>query len=66
MAEIFQGKIINDSDVSLPKEKDYYYNSINYGSIFLELIVSIIQILLLIIISKIIFGLVTRKKRDLL
>ncbi len=44
----------------------YYYNSINYGSIFLELIVSIIQILLLIIISKIIFGLVTRKKRDLL
>lgn len=29
MAEIFQGKIINDSDVSLPKEKDYYYNSIN-------------------------------------
>ena len=29
MAEIFQGKIINDSDVSLPKKKDYYYNSIN-------------------------------------
>lgn len=28
MAEIFEGKYINDKDISLPEMKDYYYNSL--------------------------------------
>lgn len=41
-----------------------YYTSINYSSFFLEIIISVLEILFLIIIEKVLFKIVTNKKRD--
>ena len=50
----------------MPIIPQYYYLSISYQSFLLEVIVSIIEIILLVVVAKLLFLWISKKKRDLL